>query len=81
MPTRAVGADFELARERALGDLAVDRGAGQAGSGEDSFHPDDTVWFAHGGDASCWLFLKTSETRQANICRYTRGSRRSPGVT
>ena len=31
MPAGAVGADFELSREGALGDLAVDGGPGQMG--------------------------------------------------
>src|SRR5579864_989601 len=37
MPTCTVGADLELSRERALGDLAVDGGPGQPGPGEDGF--------------------------------------------
>ena len=37
MPAGPVGADFELSRERALGDLAVDGGPGQPGPGEDGF--------------------------------------------
>src|SRR6185437_12387561 len=57
-------ADFELGRERALGDLTVDGGPGQPGPGKDSLQTDDTVWFAHGRAASCSLFLTTSETRQ-----------------
>jgi hypothetical protein len=31
---------------------------------ENSFQTDDTVWFAHGHAASCWLFLTAAETRQ-----------------
>lgn len=46
MPARPVGADFELSRERAFGDLAVDGGSGQPGPSEDGFQTDDTVWFA-----------------------------------
>ena len=53
-----------LRRERALGNLAVDGGPGQPGPGKDSFQADDTVWFAHGRAASCWLFLTAAETRQ-----------------
>ena len=64
MPAGPVGADFELSRERALGDLAVDGGPGQPGPGKDGFQTDDTVWFAHGRAASCWLFLTAAETRQ-----------------
>src|SRR5581483_11626537 len=64
MPAGAVGADFELSREGALGDLAVDGGPRQPGPGEDGFQADDTLWFAHGGAASCWLFLTASEIRQ-----------------
>src|SRR5690606_12636221 len=56
-PSRAVGADLELGRKRALGDLAVDGGPGQAGAVADGVKADDTVWLAHGNDASCWLFL------------------------
>jgi hypothetical protein len=64
MPAGPVGADFELGRERALGNFAVDGGPGQSGPCEDGFQPDDAVWFAHGRAASCWLFLMASETRQ-----------------
>src|SRR5450631_2863564 len=39
---------------------AVDGGSGQPGPGKDSFQTDDTVWFAHGRAASCWLFLATA---------------------
>ncbi|CAL74718.1 hypothetical protein BRADO0795 [Bradyrhizobium sp. ORS 278] len=53
-----------MSRERPLGDFAVDGGPGQPGSGEDGFQADDTVWFAHGRAASCWLFLTAAETRQ-----------------
>ena len=44
MPTGPIGADFELSRERTLGDLAVNGGPGQPGPGEDSFQTDDTVF-------------------------------------
>ena len=64
MPAAPVDADLDLRRERALGDLAVDGGPGQPGPGKDGFQTDDTVWFAHGRAASCWLFLTTAETRQ-----------------
>jgi hypothetical protein len=63
-PSRAVGADLDLGGKRALGDLAVDGGPRQAGSGKDGLETDDTVWLAHGSDASCWLFLTASETSQ-----------------
>jgi hypothetical protein len=64
MPAGPVGADFELGRERALGNFAVDGGPGQPGPSEDGLQADDTVWFAHGRVASCWLFLTASESRQ-----------------
>jgi hypothetical protein len=64
MPAGPVGADFELSREGAFGDLAVDSGPGEPGPSEDGFQTYDTVWFAHGRAASCWLFLMASETRQ-----------------
>ena len=67
MPAGAVGADLELSRERALGNLAVDGGSGQPGSGKDSFQADDTVRFAHGRAASCWLVLTAVETRQGRV--------------
>src|SRR5664279_6635894 len=69
MPAAPVDADLDLRRERALGDLAVDGGPGQPGPGKDSFQTDDTVWFAHGRAASCWLFLTTAETRQGRHSR------------
>src|SRR5258707_7249942 len=78
MPAGPVGADSELSRERALGDLAVDSGPGQPGPSEDGFQPDDTVWFAHGRAASCWLFLTTAETRQG---RHSRTRKRVLHVT
>lgn len=62
-PASAVDADPELGRERAVADLAVDGGSGQAGTGKDRFEPDDAVWFAHGGAASCWLFMIQTEQR------------------
>src|SRR5262245_5637854 len=51
MPARAVGADLELSRERALGDLAVNGRPGEPSPGEDGFQTDDTIWLAHGGAA------------------------------
>src|SRR6516165_10381749 len=69
MPAGPVGADFELSREGAFGDLAVDGGPGQPGPGKNGFQADDTVRFAHGRAASCWLFLTASETRQDKRCR------------
>ena len=53
MPAGPAGADFELGRERALGNFAVDGGPGQPGPSEDGLQADDTVWFAHGRAASC----------------------------
>ncbi len=68
MPAGPVGADFELRRERALGDLAVDGGPGQPGPGDDGFQTDDTIWFAHGRAASCWLFLTAAELDRRGRC-------------
>src|SRR5579872_5066388 len=67
MPAGPVGANFELSRERALGDLAVDGGPGEPGPGENGFQTNDTFWFAHGRAASCWLFLTAAGTRQAAV--------------
>src|SRR5689334_20087206 len=53
MPAGPVGANFELGRERAVGDLAVDGRPGQPGPGENGFQADDTIWFSHGRAASC----------------------------
>ena len=53
LPSRAVDADFELGRERALSDLAVDGGPGQAGSGKDGVQADDAIWCGHGSAAFC----------------------------
>jgi hypothetical protein len=64
VPAAPVDADLNLRRERALGDLAVDGGPGQAGPSKDGFQTDDPVWFAHGRAASCWLPLTASEPRQ-----------------
>jgi hypothetical protein len=65
MPAGAVGADFELSRERALGDLAVDGGPGQPGPSENGFQTDDTVfWFAHDRAASLLAVSKTRQDRQ-----------------
>src|SRR5690606_6098225 len=64
LPSRAVGADPDLGRERALLDLSVDGGPGHAGAGENGLQADDTVWLAHGRAASCWLFLTIAETSQ-----------------
>lgn len=64
MPACAVGADLELSRERAFGDLAIDSGSGQPGSGENGFQAYDAIRFAHGWPAFCWLFLTAPEIRQ-----------------
>src|ERR1700744_1448878 len=68
MPACTVGADLELSGECALGNLAVDGGPRQPGPGKHGFQTDDTVWFAHGRAASCWLFLTAAETRQDSSC-------------
>src|SRR5206468_611388 len=65
-PTSAVDADPQLGGERALGDLAVDGGPGQAGPRENGFEADDTVWCGHGCAGSCRLFLTASGTRQSD---------------
>src|SRR5271170_587534 len=65
-PARTIDADPHLGGERALGDLAVDGGTGQAGAGENGFHADDTVCYEHGCAASCWVFLTNAETRQSD---------------
>ena len=44
----------------------------EPGPGEDGFQADDTIWFAHGRAASCWLLLMASETRQDRGCRRAR---------
>ena len=71
MPAGSVGADFELGRERAFGDLAVDGGSGQPGPGKDSFQANDTVWVSHGHAASC--SLTASETRQDRVLQARKG--------
>src|SRR5580692_1204216 len=78
MPACAVGADFELSRKGALGDLAVDGRPGQPGPDEDGFQTDDTLWLAHGRDASCWLFLTAAESRQDSSCMRASASYTSP---
>ncbi len=64
MPAGPVGADFELGRERALGDLTVDGGSGQSRPDKNGFQANDTVWVSHGYAAFCSLLLTASETRQ-----------------
>src|SRR5690242_11550816 len=64
-PAGAVDADFELGRECALGDLTVDRGAGQTGPGQDGFEADDPVWLTHGNAASSWLLLTAADPDRA----------------
>ena len=78
MPAGPVGADFELNRERALSDLAVDSGPGQPSPGKNGFQADDTVWFSRGRAASCSLFLTASETRQDSRFRRARAFYTSP---
>src|ERR1700735_2972845 len=65
VPAGAVDADFQLGWERALGDLAVDGGPGQAGAGENGFQADDTGCYEHGCAAACWVCLTIAETRQS----------------
>jgi hypothetical protein len=48
VPARAVDADLDLRRERALGHLAIERRAGEAGAGEHGLDPDDFVIGIHG---------------------------------
>ena len=73
MPAGPVEADLDLRWERALSDLAVDGLPGQPGPSKDGFQTDDTVWFAHGRAASCWLFLTAAEIRQGSVQRRARG--------
>jgi len=56
MPAGPIGADLELSREGAFGNLAVDGGPGQPGPREDGFQTDDPVWFAHGRAAPAGCF-------------------------
>lgn len=44
MPAGAVDANLDLGRERSLGDLAVDGGAGQSRPDKNGFQTDDTVF-------------------------------------
>lgn len=74
MLARAVGADFDLRREGALGNLAVNGGPRQAGPGEDGSQADDTVWLAHGCLDFCWLCLTAPEPDRTRIYRCARGS-------
>ena len=46
-PARAVDADFDLRREGALGDLAIDGGAGKAGAVEHCLQSDDAFCIGH----------------------------------
>ena len=78
VPPSPVGAYFELSRECALRNLAVDGGPGQPGPGEDGFQTDDTVWFAHGRAASCWLFLTAVGPDRKGRCRRAREFFASP---
>jgi hypothetical protein len=73
MPAGPVGADFELGRERALGDLTVDGGPGQSRPDKNGFQANDTVWFSHGHAASCSLLLTASETRQDRVLQARKG--------
>jgi hypothetical protein len=73
MPAGPVGADFELGRERALGDLAVDGGSGQSRPDKNGFQANDTVWVSHGHAAFCSLLLTASETRQDRVLQARKG--------
>src|SRR5260370_2364055 len=74
MPAGAVDADFELSREGAFSDLAVDGGPGQPGPGEAGLKTDDTIWFVHGRAASCWLFLTIPDPERTGRCGRARAS-------
>ena len=73
MPAGSVGADFELGRERALGDLTVDGGPGQSRPDKNGFQANDSVWVSHGHAASCSLLLTASETRQDRVLQPRKG--------
>ena len=73
MPAGSVGADFELGRERALGDLTVDGGPGESRPDKNGFQANDTVWVSHGHAASCSLLLTASETRQDRVLQARKG--------
>ena len=73
MPAGSVGADFELGRERALGDLTVDGGPGQSRPDKNGFQANDTVWVSHGHAASCSRLLTLSETRQDRVLQARKG--------
>ena len=47
VPTRAVDADLDLRRECALGDLAINGGAGKAGAVEHGLEADDAFGIRH----------------------------------
>lgn len=72
VPAGPVGANFELRRECAVSDLTVDGGPGQPGPGKNGFQADDTVWFAHGRAAFCWLFLTAADPDRKVSCERTR---------
>jgi hypothetical protein len=63
-----VDADADLGGEGTLGDLAVDRGPGQAGAGEDGFETDDTVLLMHGWSGSGWWPLAAADTDRTRRC-------------
>jgi hypothetical protein len=76
-PPGPVDADFDLGRERALCDLAIDGGAGEAGADENGAQADDTVWLVHSRVASCWSLLiapDSDRNRELLLCkRYLAG--------
>src|SRR5690606_26334050 len=72
-PSRAVDADPELGRECAFGDLAVDRGPGEARAGANGLHTDDAVWCGHGSVASCCWFLDAPDPVRPSIYERARG--------
>ena len=51
MPTRAVDADSNLRRKGAVGDLAIERGAGKASAGEHGLDTDNLFKVGH------WTFF------------------------
>lgn len=48
MPASTVDAYTHLGRERPVGDLAIDGGAGKPGAGEYGFQADDAFGVGHG---------------------------------
>lgn len=59
-------ADFQLAREGALGDLAVHGGAGQPSAGKYGFKADNSFEVGHG---TCFHSLAVIGSPRAKNCR------------